>query len=56
MVYDVEFPDGAVRKYASDIIAKNMFSQVKSDGFPSSILDDILDYANTDDDVSMDNR
>ena len=56
MVYDVEFPDGAVRDYAANTFVENMFAQVNSDGFVSSILDSILDYAKTDDAVSMDNQ
>ena len=34
IVYDVKFPDGAVREYASNIIAENMLAQVESDSFP----------------------
>ena len=56
MVYDVEFPDGAVCKYAANIITENMFAQFDYDGFASFILDGILDYAKIDDAVSMDNR
>ena len=55
MVYDVEFPDGAVRGSASNIIAENMFAQVDSDGFASFILDSILYYTMTDDSISIDN-
>ena len=55
MVYVVDFPDGAIPKYSVNTIEENMFSQVDSIGFASSILDGILDYAKTDDAVSMDN-
>ena len=56
MVYDVEFPYSAVCEYAANIIVENMFAQVNYDDFSSSILDGILDYAKTDDAVSIDNR
>ena len=56
MVYDIEFPDGAVHEYAAKITAENIFSQVDYDGFDSSILDGSIDYAKTDDAVSTDNQ
>ena len=56
MVYDVEFPDGAVRKYTANIITENMFYQVDSNGLASSILDGIIEYAKADDAVSMNNQ
>ena len=27
IVYDVEFPDGAVKQYAANVIAENMYTQ-----------------------------
>lgn len=45
IVYDVEFPDGAVRQYAANIIAENMYSQVDSEGFQYELLDSIIDCA-----------
>ena len=56
MVYDMKFPDGAVREYADNIIAENIFAQVNSDGFSSSTLDGILYYSKIYDSVSMDNQ
>ena len=32
LVYDVEFPDGAVKQYAANVIAENLLSQVDSNG------------------------
>ena len=33
ILYDVEFPDGAVKQYAANTIAQNMYSQVDEDGY-----------------------
>jgi len=45
MLYDVEFADGAVKQYTANIIAKNMYSQVDSEGRQYNILDSIIDYS-----------
>ena len=44
VVYDVEFPDGAVRQYAANVIAENMYAQVDSEGHQYTLLDSIIDY------------
>ena len=41
--YDVEFTDGSIEKYASNIIAENMFAQVDDEGRDSLIMKDIVD-------------
>ena len=43
MVYDVEFYDGTIKEYATNIIAENMFAQVDPQGRSHAILDSILD-------------
>ena len=40
MVCDVEFHDGAIKEYAANIIAENMYAQVDPDG----ILDNTIDF------------
>ncbi len=45
VIYDVEFPDGAVKQYAANTIAENMYAQVDSEGFQYTLLDSITDYA-----------
>ena len=40
----MEFPDGAVRQYAANTIAENMYSQLDSDGYSKTILDSTVDY------------
>jgi hypothetical protein len=44
IVYDVEFPDGAVKQYAANIIAEKKYSQVNSEGHQYNLLEAILDY------------
>ena len=44
MVYEVNFPDGYVKEYAANIIAKNMLTQVDSDGFTTTMMEGIVDY------------
>ena len=38
LVYDVEFPDGAIKKYAANIIAENVLTQCDPDGHYTNIL------------------
>jgi hypothetical protein len=42
IVYEVEFPDGQVKEYASNDIAENMLTQVDSDGYSTTILKVII--------------
>ena len=44
MLYEVEFPDGEIREYSANVIAENMYRQVDSEGFASTILDSITDH------------
>lgn len=44
MLYDVEFPDGAIREYGANVIADNMYSQVDHEGFAYNILDGIVAF------------
>ena len=44
MVYDVEFPDGEIKEYSANIIAKNMYAQVDANGHYHTLLDSIVDY------------
>ena len=43
IIYDVEFPDGQVKEYSSNLIADNIISQVDNDGFSKSLLKAIVD-------------
>ncbi len=44
MIYDVKFPDGAVREYRGNIIAQNVLEQIDNDGHMTMKLKRILDY------------
>ena len=43
-VYDVRFPDGAVKQYSANIIAENLYAQVDMDGHASLVLESIVDH------------
>ena len=42
LVYDVEFPDGAVKHYAANVIDENLLIQVDLSGFYTQVLDKIV--------------
>ena len=42
LVYDVKFPDGAIQKYAANVIAENILSQVNSNGYHTQELEQIV--------------
>ena len=44
ITYNVEFSNGQVKKYGANIIAKNMLTQVDSDGYSLSLMDSIIDH------------
>ena len=44
ITYDVEFPDGQVKEYGTNIIAENMLTKVDSDGYSLSLMDSIIDH------------
>ena len=44
VIYDVEFPDGQVKEYAANIIAKTMLTQVDSDGMSTTLMEVIVDH------------
>ena len=46
--YDVEFPDGEIKKCSANVIAESMCAQVDAESFHHSLLDAILDYKRDD--------
>ena len=44
ILYEVEFPDGQIKQYLANVIAKNMFSQVDEEGHSTALLESIVDY------------
>ena len=43
ILYEFVFPYGQPKKYAANVIAKNMLSQVDSDGFITTLMESIID-------------
>ena len=44
ITYDVEFPNGQVKEYGTNIIAENMLTQVDLDRYSLSLMDSIIDH------------
>ena len=47
LLYEAEFPDGATKPYADNMIAENIHKSVDSDGHQSRPFGDILNYFKT---------
>ena len=45
ILYDVQFPDGAVKPYSANLISENILNQVDVDGYYYQSLEDILDHS-----------
>jgi len=43
-VFEVEFSDGHVAEYATNVIAENMFAMVEDEGYETSIFKEIIDH------------
>jgi len=46
-VYQVEFPDGHLEEYSTNMIAEALYSQVDEEGFDTGILQEICDHQMT---------
>jgi hypothetical protein len=55
MIYDVEFPDGNINEFASNMLAENMFSQVNPYGYNTIVLKEIID-CRKDDSVPLEDK
>ena len=44
IVYDVEFPDGTEKEFASNIITQNMYSQCEADGNQHLLMDAVNNH------------
>ena len=47
LMYDMEFPDGATKPYAANMIAENLHNYVDSDGHQYRHFGEILNYCKT---------
>ena len=45
IIYDVEFPDGQIKEYVVNLVARNMYSQADAERRTFQILDSIIDHA-----------
>lgn len=43
-VYEVQFQDGHVEDYATNVIAENLYAQIDNEGFHHMILNEIVDH------------
>ena len=50
--YEVQFPDGELKEYGTNVIAENMYAQVDADGHHHTLLDAIVDICSNADAVS----
>jgi len=55
-VYDVEFPNGTLKEYGANIIAKNILAQCDLDGCHSQLLAGIQNHRTDGKEVTMSNR
>ena len=56
LVYDVEFPDGDVKKYAANLISENVLSQVDPNGYYTNTMEAILYHKRDGTAVRMDDK
>ena len=56
LIYDVEFPDGNVKKYAANVIAENFLVNCDSKGYYSSMMAFIVDHKRDGSAVRMDEK
>ena len=54
LFYEVEFPDGYLKKYTANIIAEKMLTQVYYEGYSITMINIIIDYER-DDSVAVPN-
>ena len=45
MFYDVQFPDGSIKPYSANLIAKNILMQANSDGIHHQLLEGIFNHS-----------
>ena len=41
-IYKLEFPDGRVEEYSVNVIIENMFDQIRSNGWDTSMFDKVI--------------
>ena len=43
ILYDVQFPYGAIQTYSANLVAENILTQVDADGYHNQLLEETLD-------------
>ena len=44
ILYDVQFPYGAIQTYSANLVAENILTQVDADGYHNKLLEGLLDH------------
>jgi hypothetical protein len=53
--YEVEFTDGTIERYATNVIAENMYAKVDNEGNMFQLLDEIMDHKKDDTGIDIEN-
>ena len=56
IIYDVSFPNGAVKQYAANTIAEALYSTTDNEGHSKAVLDCILEHSKNDRAISKTDR
>ena len=56
MIYYVEFPDGQIKEYSENMIAKNILTQIDSEGMSTTLMESITDFKKDDSAVSKQDK
>ena len=52
-IFDVEYPDGKIDAFATNVISESIYAQVDDQGFTISFLDDIIDHEKAKEAIDM---
>ena len=46
-IFDVEYPDGRIDTFTTNVIVESIYAQVDDQGFTTSFMDEIMDHEKT---------
>ena len=52
-IFDVEYPDGRVEAFSTNLIAESLYSNVDDEGFDTGLMDEIINHSMTDEAVKI---
>jgi hypothetical protein len=55
-LYQVQFPEGHVEEYSANVIAQNIYSQLDSEGYRYTMMEEITDFKKDDSAVPSEER